>query len=162
MRKQMPDVTTLDQVTIRRENETAVITPKDPRVATVNLTIGPMVQRMSDEQILDLYNATIGAQQQGAAAYHHVAVEVPPGQPQIRYHETSNQWVPRGDVLRCLIDDGGPDGEATVTIDDRELSMTEFGRLLSTYAGWGMRVVFVPSEDTHKQPEITLREPDGG
>lgn len=116
---------------------------------------------MSDEQILDLYNATIRAQQQHAASYHHVAVEVPHGQPQIRYHEVSDQWVPRGDVLRCLIDDGGPDGEATVTIDDHELSMAEFGRLLSTHAGWGMRIVFMPSEDINGQPEIRVREPDG-
>ena len=159
MRKHKPTITTLDQVTIRRENEAAVIEPKDPLFATVNFTIGPMIQHMSDEQILDLYNATIRAQQQHAAAHRHVAVEVPPGQSQIRYHKAADQWVPRGDVLRCLIDDGGPDGEATVTIDNRELSMAEFGRLLSTYAGWGMRIVFVPSEDTHKQPEITVREP---
>ena len=24
------------------------------------------------------------------------------------------QWVPRGDVLRCIIDDGGPNGEVTI------------------------------------------------
>lgn len=159
MRKQKPDVTTLDQVTIRRENETAEITPKDPRIATVHLRIGPVVQQMSDQQIIDLHNATIRAQQQLAASYHHVAVEVPPGQPQIRHHETADQWVPRGAVLRCLIDDD-PDGQATVTIDDRELSMAEFGGLLSTYAGWGMRIVFVPSEDIDKRPEVVVREPD--
>lgn len=44
MRKQKPDIAALHQVTIRRENEAAVIEPKDPRIATVNLTIGPMVR----------------------------------------------------------------------------------------------------------------------
>jgi len=38
--------------------------------------------------------------------------------------------VPRGDVLRCIIDDGGPKGEAVIHIDDQELSLREFGRLL--------------------------------
>ena len=40
--------------------------------------------------------------------------EEPPGEKQIDYHEDSDQWVPRGDVLRCIIDDGGPEGEVTI------------------------------------------------
>ena len=35
---------------------------------------------------------------------------------------------------------GGEDGEATVYIDDHELSLREFGWLLCTHAGWGKRV----------------------
>jgi hypothetical protein len=45
-----------------------------------------MIQQMSDEQILDLYNATIRAQQRNAAAHRYVAVEVRHGQFQIHYH----------------------------------------------------------------------------
>ena len=54
--------------------------------------------------------------------------------------------MPRGDVLRCLIDDGGPDGEVTIHVDNIELSLDEFGRLLRVHAGWGMRIAFVPEE----------------
>ena len=55
-------------------------------------------------------------------AWDKTVVEEPPGEKQIDYHEDSDQWVPRGDVLRCIIDDGGPDGEVVIHIDDQELS----------------------------------------
>jgi hypothetical protein len=51
-------------------------------------------------------------------AWDKTVIEEPPGEKQIDYHENSNQWVPRGDVLRCIIDDGGPSGEVTVHVDD--------------------------------------------
>ena len=35
----------------------------------------------------------------------------------------------------------------------------EFGRMLSTHAGWGMRIAFVPSEIVEEAPEIEVREP---
>jgi hypothetical protein len=92
--------------------------------------------------------------------YEHVAVEIPIGQPQISYFEEGDQWTPRGDVLRCVISDGGPDGEPTIDIDDRELSLREFGGLLCTHAGWGMRIVFVPDDEIHEQPTIEVREPE--
>ncbi len=82
------------------------------------------------------------------------------GKPQLRYASRSLQWVTRGDVLRCLIEDGGPDFEVTVEIDGRELSLKEFGRLLSSHAGWGTRVVFVPCDEIAKEPTIEVREPD--
>ena len=51
--------------------------------------------------------------------------------PTVLYH-----WVPRGDVLRCIIDDGGPEGEVTIHTDDKDLSLGEFGRMLTVHAGW--------------------------
>ncbi|MBI4316905.1 MAG: hypothetical protein HY675_00325 [Chloroflexi bacterium] len=62
--------------------------------------------------------------------------------------------------MRCVIGDGGPDGEAEEYIDDQELSLGEFGRLLTTYAGWGMRIVFVAEDEIHEEPEIVVCEPD--
>lgn len=59
-----------------------------------------------------------------------------------------------------MIEDGGPDGEAVICIDDHELSLEQFGRLLVTHAGWGMRIVFVPDDRTDEEPEIQTRDPD--
>ncbi len=64
-----------------------------------------------------------------------------------------------GGVLRCLINDGGFDGETTVIIDDRELSLREFGRLLRTYAGWGMRITFVSEDAIEEDPLVEVQEP---
>lgn len=41
----------------------------------------------------------------------------------------------------------------------KEPSWDEFGRLLTTYAGWGMRVTFVPDDRVHENPEVDVREP---
>jgi hypothetical protein len=64
-------------------------------------------------------------------------VEIPRGHQQLDYFAPAGQWVPRGAVLRCLIDDS-TEGEPVIHIDDHELSLREFGGLLRTYAGWGM------------------------
>jgi hypothetical protein len=66
--------------------------------------------------------------------------------------------VPRGDVLRCVIDDAGPNGEVTIHIDDEEMSLAEFGRLLSVHAGWGVRVPFVPEEFVDENPTVKVWE----
>lgn len=39
------------------------------------------------------------------------------------------------------------------------LGNVEFGRLLTTYAGWGMRVIFVPDDETQIEPRVEVREP---
>jgi hypothetical protein len=69
--------------------------------------------------------------------------------------------VPRGDVLRCHIEDDEA-GEVVVYVDDQELGLHEFGKLLRTYAGWGMRISFVPQDRVAEQPEIEVREPSEG
>ena len=86
-------------------------------------------------------------------------LEEPLGEKQIDCHENSDQWVSRRDVLRCIIDDGGPDGEVTIHIDDKELSLAEFGRMLTVHAGWGMRIAFVPEEFISENPKIEIRKP---
>jgi len=97
--------------------------------------------------------------------HHHtfwaqdVVVEIPVGKQQILFHPSSDQWSPRGDVLRCLIDDT-EEGQVTNTIDEHEMTLTEFGRLLLTHAGCGMRIAIVPDNRTHINPEVEVREPD--
>ncbi len=72
------------------------------------------------------------------------------------------EWVPRGGVLRCVIEDGGgEDGDLPVIhVDDREFEWEDFGRLLCTYAGWGMRIVFVPDDELDRTPKTIVQEPD--
>ena len=61
--------------------------------------------------------------------------------------------------LGCIVDDGGPEGEVTIHIDDKELSLTEFGRMLTVHAGWGMRIAFLPEEFISENPKVEIRKP---
>ncbi len=162
MRIKKPRHASLDEVKISREDDGAVIEFADPTISTTRFKIGRQVRHMSDQAILNMFNDTIFAMDQLAAAYENVVIEIPPGQPQIEYSERCDQWVPRGDLLRCFIEDGGPDGEVTVYIDDQELSLREFGRLLLTHAGWGMRMAFVPDDLVEEEPEVEVRVPHDG
>jgi len=159
MRKRRPPVASLDQVRIRREGNDAIIDFRDPTIATTHFRIGPSVHRLSDQQILTRFNKIVTAEQKAARPRRYVAIEIPPGRPQVRYVPAAEQWAPRGGVLRCVIDDSGPDGEAVVHVDDRSFSLPEFGRLLCTYAGWGMRITFVPEERLAVAPRVEVGDP---
>jgi hypothetical protein len=148
-----------EQVRITREGEYAVIEYADSSIMTVHLKIGPEIEKMTDLDILDLHNDIIETQEEMAAGYEHVAVEIPRGRPQIEYHSEANQWTPRGGVLRCVIGDGGLEEGPVFYIDDEELTLRKFGGLLSPYAGWGMRIVFVPDDQLTEQPSIEIRDP---
>jgi hypothetical protein len=117
-----PRRASIDEVRITRKDHAATIEHADPTVSTVHLTIGPQIGSMSDSDILDLLNATIKAQDRLAAECDHILIETPPGRPQIHFHEGSEQWVPRGDVLRCHIEDDEA-GEVVVYVNDQELSL---------------------------------------
>ena len=159
MRQKRPHIASLDEVKITREADRVAIEYADEKIWTTHFKLGVEVAGMTDQEILDRWNECVDAREQHAAEYKHVAVEIPPGKSQIEYFEKGYQWTPRGDVLRCVIHDGGPDGEPTVDIDDQQLSWSEFGLLLTTYAGWGMRIVFVPDDELHIKPRIVVREP---
>lgn len=158
-RMKKPHIATFDDVIITRNGDYAEITYRDPTVGGVNLKIGPEVARMTDREILDIHNETILARQQAAASYRHEAVEIPPGKPQVSYFELGDQWVPRGDVLRCVIHDE-VGNRPVIEIDGREFTFEEFGTMLTTYSGWGMRIVFVPESDVETTPVIVVREPE--
>ena len=51
-------------------------------------------------------------------------------------------------MLRCLIHDD-EEHQLVVEIDEQELHLEQFGKLLTTYAGWGMRIEFVPEDEVH-------------
>jgi len=161
MRKKRPRVASADEVRITRDGEAALIEFADASIASTHLTIGPGLVDMTDQEVLACYNDCVRAQAHAAATYEHVAIEIPVGRPQIEYEARSQQWVPRGDVLRCVIEDD-ENRVPVIYIDDEELSWQEFGRLLATYAGWGMRITFVPDDSTHEAPITEVREPRKG
>lgn len=160
MRRKRPYIATLDQVRISREGDEAVIEYAESDIQITHLRLGSEVWQMTDQEILDCFNEGIAAREQLRAEYEHVAIEIPPGKPQIEYFNKGHQWTPRGDVLRCVISDGGPDNGPVIHIDEHELSWAEFGRLLMTCAGWGMRVTFVPDDEIDLVPAIEVREPE--
>ena len=159
MRPKRPIHVLIDQVRITREGGDAIIDHADTNVSGARIVIGPGIASMSDADIVEMYNDILDSQWGLLQQWDKTVVEEPPGEKQIDYHENSDQWVPRGDVLRCIIDDAGANGEVTIHIDDQELSLAEFGRLLSVHAGWGMRIAFVPEEFITENPKVEIRKP---
>jgi hypothetical protein len=159
MRKKKPVRALIDQARITRDGNDAIIEYADPEISDTRLTIGPQIKTMTDRDIVDVFNGIMDAQQKLLRGWNKTVVEVQPGKQQIEYHEDSDQWVPRGDVLRCIIDDGGPAGEVTIHIDKEELSLKDFGRLLRVHAGWGMRIAFVPEEYVTENPKVEIGGP---
>ncbi len=159
MRPTRPRHVLIDQVRITREGNDAIIDHADANLSGACIT---GIAKMTDAEIVAMYNEILDSQWALLEAWDQTVVEEPPGEKQIDYHENSDQWVPRGDVLRCLIDDGGPNGEVVIHIDDQELSLTEFGRLLRVHAGWGMRIAFVPEEFVTENPKVEIRSPSAG
>lgn len=161
MPKQRPHVTTLSDVRITRQAEYAFIDYVDPDISTVHLDIGPQVHDMTDEEILHLHNQVLRKQSEMAATKKWRPIEIPVGKSQLENRpDGSGSLKPRGAVLRCMINDGGDDGETTICIDEHEFSMEEFGGILSHYNGWGMRVIIVERDETDEEPEIVVRDPD--
>ena len=160
MRLKKPRPASLDEVRITREGDTAVIDYVDPSIAGISLLFGrAALAELTDTEVLEQLNAALAAQAERAASMDRTLVEVPPGRPQIEYDKASDQWMPRGEVLRCFIENDAEDS-TLILIDDVELDMAAFGRLLTTYAGFGMRIAFVDEDDIAETPEIVVQEPD--
>ena len=160
MRLKKPRPASLDEVRITREGDTAVIDYVDPSIAGISLLFGrAALAELTDTEVLEQLNAALAAQAERAASMDRTLVEVPPGRPQIEYDKASDQWMPRGEVLRCFIENDAEDS-TLILIDDVELDMAAFGRLLTTYAGFGMRIAFVDEDDIAETPEIVVMDPD--
>ena len=159
MRLRRPRPASPDEVRITREGDTAVIEYADPSIRGVHLRLGPALAAMTDTEVLERFNAMLEAQAEHAASVDRTLVEVPPGRPQIAYYERGDQWTPRGEVLRCHIETDAERG-TLVLVDDVTLDMAAFGRLLGTFAGFGMRIAFVDEDDVTERPEIVVKELD--
>lgn len=159
-------VLSMNDVKISRENgDTAVFEYNDPSMGGgMSLKIGQEIHKMTDLELLGAHNDVARKIKHARDTYEHVAIEIPDGSPQIKYSKQCRQWSARGDVLRCYIDEAVvPDEEGdrtpVIEIDDKRLTLKEFGRLLTTYTGWGMRVIIVPDDRLLESPEIRVQEP---
>jgi hypothetical protein len=148
----------LPEVIVKRDGDFARIEYKEGDIAASLLKIGPEIREMSDSEIVELHNETLRDKARRASEYKQVAVEMPLGSAQIEYFARCDQWVPRGTVLRCLIRDS-LQGQLLIRVDEQDLRLKQFGKLLSTYEGWGMRIEFVPQEEVHRRPVVEVREP---
>jgi hypothetical protein len=151
-----------DELRITRDGDDVIIAYADESVATTHFKLGrERIVAMTDDEIIDLWNGHLDAREAAAAEYEHVAVEVPLGRPQLEFFEQSDQWVPRGHVLRGVVmgSNGEPD-EPFLTIDDRDFTPREFARMVGTFGGWAMRIAFVPDDDVCEEPVVEVREPD--
>jgi hypothetical protein len=110
MRPRRPYITTLADVTINRSGESAVITYGDSAVRPVVFAIGPDIDRCSDAEILARFNDSLYAARAKTDGRQHVVVEIPRGHQQLDDFAPAGQWVPRGAVLRCFIDDSAEGG----------------------------------------------------
>ena len=161
-RPRRPHRASPDEIKITRDGDYAIIAYADENVATTHLKMGrDRLELMTDDQILDFWNDGIDARDEAMADYDHVAVEIPRGKPQLRYEPLSDQWVPRGDVVKgVFLGSSGDDlADEFVTIDGKDLTIREFVRMVGTFGGWGFRLVFVPDEDIHDEPEVEVRDP---
>jgi len=131
----------------------------DPMISDTRLTIGAQIKGMTDKDIIDIFNRVMAAQEKLLGDWDRTVTEMLPGARQIEYRKDLDQLVPLAEVIRCYVDDGGEDGEVTVHIDGNELSLAEFGQLLKSYAGWGMRVTFVPEERLTENPTPVQQRP---
>ena len=161
MKYKKPYIATLEEVTIMRDGEIAVIRYKDKSVAGVNLKIGKEIEFMSDQELLDCHNHCIRLELDIMRNHSYVATEVPPGKPQIEPTPHPSQWSARGDVIRMQICvDDTPAHEVIFHIDDQVLTLGEFGRMLTEREGWGMRIMFVPDDELEVSPPIEFCDPD--
>ena len=159
MRLRRPPQSTIDQVHISRDGEHAIVEHADTAYGTVNLRLGPEIDRMTDLEILGVFNDIIAAQDASIADPANRPVEIPKGRPQIEWSEKYQEWSARGHVLKCVVSDD-EDGDLVIHVDDKALDAEAFLQLIRPFAGWGMRITFMDESQIHDEPEVILRDPD--
>ena len=88
----------LEEVTITRKGDYAVIEYKEEGIPSTHLQIGPEISGMSDEEIVELYNECLRTEAKRAAEYKHVAVEVPLDSAQIAAWPVCGRDAPRQSI----------------------------------------------------------------
>lgn len=126
------------EVTIKRSGETAIIDFLDQSLGGTHLTIGPQITEMSDADILRLYNDIALVQHRMIADFR--PPEIQEGLPQIGIYPYYKDLTIYSQTLRCEVTSGDSHDDLVIEIDDKKLTWSEFGKLISPYIGWGMRI----------------------
>jgi len=159
-----PHVASPDEIKITRNGDYAEIQYADPKVAATSFKLGAdKLAEMNDAELLEFWNEHIEATDEFIRTQKPFTLtEIPVGKPQLEYSEQSDQWVPRGHIVRSVIVNDSPTDidDTFISIDDRDFTVAEFVRMVGTFGGWGMRIAFVPDDDIHEQPKIKVREPE--
>jgi hypothetical protein len=150
MRKKKLKVAFPNEVRITRDGVFAHVDFIDTSYMSRRSEIGPKLASMTDEEILRLHNEIVWSQQRCIA--ESKPTEMAEGAPQIQFDNRFKSWTMLSDVLRCELTSGSDPDELMICIDDVELSWDEFGRMLKSYMGWGMRVTLLPQEQLFKPP----------
>lgn len=100
-----PHIASPDEVKITRDGDAAVFEYADPSVATTHFKIGgEKLAKMSDAELLQYWNEYIEATDEFRRKQKPFTLtEIPVGRPQVEYSRQSDQWVPRGHVVRAMI-----------------------------------------------------------
>jgi hypothetical protein len=98
------------------------------------------------------FNDRLHAARAQTEGRQHVVIEIPRGHAQLEYFAPAGQWVPRGAVLRCLIDES-PLSTSTIT---RSRSQSSVDSCVPTRAG-ARRIVFV-EDDNAEPPLVEIRD----
>ena len=78
----------------------------------------------------------------------------------LRRQKGERGWMRTGTPQRLLLGLSGElyrgagqnkEDPVAICIDDQEYSLREFGQMLRLYAGWGMRLVFIPDNGVHEE-----------
>ena len=153
-----------DEVKISREGDTAVFTYADEKNmgSGMHLKIGEKIHKMTDSDLLERHNEIAASMLTSRIDYDHVAVEIPVGKPQIEFDKCFNQWSMKGDVIRgyigCNSDTEDGAMEPAIEVDGKIVSWKEFGKMLMTFEGWGMRLAIMPDDEMHVEPKIVIAD----
>jgi hypothetical protein len=149
----------LGEVRFVRNGEWLQVQYPEPDIPSYHFHLGPGLVNLTEQELVDIWNDHLRTMPSPTADYKQLAIEDPMGSPQAEAEAGSGQPVLRREVVRCAIHDNA-DNMPVIEIDGRKLSWEEFGKLIVTYAGWGMRIAFVPDDELHHEPETEVREPE--
>jgi hypothetical protein len=132
VRKKRPHVATLEEVTITRDGEYAIIAYLDDSVATTQYHIGrDRLARMSDEDILMLWNAGLATKEDD-----------------VRSRRDMGPALSRRNTMSCLITEAPTDPHHPfLQAEGRMFTAMEMAKLLGAHPGWTVRFELVPPEN---------------
>lgn len=158
--KTIRHIATLDEVIIKRNGTFAWLIYKDNpfEKEKLNLPLGQeLLDRLSDQQVLDRFNAHIKWADEVVATERPLEIEE--GYPQLEWNEEFECWSMVGDVLRATVCwQGGPDGRVAFQVDDEVLSADEFIDLFEKFEGGGMRIEFMDKDNLTRRPKPLIRK----